>query len=112
MGNSTTLVFSSPIWTSLLSLFILNEPLQRIQLLALSASLLGILFIACPGLLVQVRQEPQPLPMPEHLLEASELNGVGGATWLGLLNASSLLEQVAPLGQATGWKWESAGRGL
>lgn len=95
MGDSTALVFSSPIWTSLLSHFILNEPLQWIQLLALPASLLGILFIAHPGLLVQVQQELQPLPAPEPLVEAAS-DLAGATTWSAPLNvSSSQLEQVA-----------------
>lgn len=54
MGDATALIFSSPIWTSILSHFILHEPLQWLQLVALPASLFGIVLIAHPGLIFDV----------------------------------------------------------
>lgn len=54
IGDATAIVFSSPIWTSILSHFILKEPLQWIQLLALPISLFGIVLIAHPSLIVGV----------------------------------------------------------
>jgi len=54
LGDSTALIFSSPIWTSILSYFILGEPLQWIQLLALPLCLLGIILIAHPDLIISV----------------------------------------------------------
>lgn len=54
MGDSTALVFSSPVWTSLLSHFILGEPLHWIILLALPVSMFGILLIAHPSLIVNI----------------------------------------------------------
>lgn len=52
MGDSIALVFSSPVWTSILSYFILKEPLQWIQLVALPASFVGIILIANPALIL------------------------------------------------------------
>ena len=52
MGDATALMFSSPVWTSLLSYFILKEPLDWILLIALPASLLGIVLIAHPALII------------------------------------------------------------
>lgn len=51
-GDSTALIFSSPIWTTILSHFIFKEPLRWTQLLALPASLFGILLIAHPALIL------------------------------------------------------------
>lgn len=66
IGDSTALVYSSPVWTSLLSHFILKEPLQWVQLLALPASLFGILMIAHPALIINLNHaagdiERQPI---------------------------------------------------
>lgn len=58
VGDTTALVFSSPIWTSLLSRLILKEPLRWIQLMALPSSLLGIVLIAHPALIVDVNRLP------------------------------------------------------
>lgn len=54
MGDATALIFSSPIWTSILSHFLLKEPLHYGQLMALPISLLGIVLIAHPGLILDV----------------------------------------------------------
>lgn len=54
IGDSTAIVFSSPIWTSILSHFILKENLQLIQVLALPISIFGIILIAHPGLIIDV----------------------------------------------------------
>ena len=105
MGDSTALVFSSPVWTSILSHFILKEQLHWVQLAALPASSLGIILIAHPALIVNIDHvagatERQPILMPAfnftanmELLAGSESNEVGARYDLTeLLQAYHLLQ--------------------
>jgi len=71
IGDATALVFSSPIWTSLLSHFILNEPLRWIQLLVLPASIFGIILIAHPALIINMDQEAGPIEKQPEVIEPS-----------------------------------------
>lgn len=56
IGDAAALIFSSPVWTSLLSHFILGEPLRWIIFLALPACGVGIVLIAHPSLIVNIDQ--------------------------------------------------------
>lgn len=60
LGDSSALVFSSPVWTSLLGHFILGEPLHWILVLALPASLVGIILIAHPAVILNLFITPKP----------------------------------------------------
>lgn len=64
MGEATALIFSSPIWTSILGHFILNEPLHCSHFLAVPISLIGIIFIAHPGLIIDVNNLNSLVPFP------------------------------------------------
>lgn len=74
-GDSTAIMFSSPIWTSILSHFIFKEPLQWLQILALPASLFGIILIAHPALIIDVDHQPTPLSN-HHLLHLKQLDNI------------------------------------
>lgn len=74
-GDSTAIMFSSPIWTSILSHFIFKEPLQWLQILALPASLFGIILIAHPALIITVDHQPTPLSN-HHLLHIKQLDNI------------------------------------
>lgn len=54
LGDSTALLFLSPVWTSILSHFILGEPLRCIIFLVLPVSLFGTVLIAHPTLIFDV----------------------------------------------------------
>lgn len=54
LGDGAALIFSSPVWTSLLSHFLLGEPLSWILLVALPFSLVGIILIAHPALILDL----------------------------------------------------------
>lgn len=54
LGDSTALLFLSPLWTSILSHFTLGEPLRWMILLVLPVSLFGTVLIAHPTLLFDV----------------------------------------------------------
>lgn len=56
VGDATAIIFSSPIWTSILSHFILKERIQWIQLFGLPISVFGIVLIAHPALIVSMTQ--------------------------------------------------------
>lgn len=64
LGDSSALVFSSPVWTSLLGHFILGEPLHWILVLALPASLVGIILIAHPAVILNLFVEPKVVDKP------------------------------------------------
>lgn len=98
MGDATALVFSSPVWTSLLSHYILHEPLQWIQLLALPLSLLGILLIAHPSLLVNMEQTAGPLEKQPILDPADVLNEQSMPTATAYDNSSSSLATLGGIG--------------
>lgn len=74
-GDSTAIMFSSPIWTSILSHFIFKEPLQWLQILALPASLFGIILIAHPALIINIDHQPTPLSN-HHLLHLKQLDNI------------------------------------
>jgi drug/metabolite transporter (DMT)-like permease len=57
MGECSALVFSSPIWTCMLSFFILREPLPLSLLLAIPLSFLGIILLAHPDLILDTSDE-------------------------------------------------------
>lgn len=81
IGDATAIIFSSPIWTSILSHFILNEPIQWIQLIALPISLLGIILIAHPALIVHVDHLSLTKP-PLSTLPNGSITDTGNQTLL------------------------------
>jgi drug/metabolite transporter (DMT)-like permease len=101
LGDATALVFSSPVWTSLLSHYILHEPLQWIQLLALPLSLLGIILIAHPSLLVNIEQRTGQLerqPLIDVALDEDNANNLGGfdpALLVAAAGGGSVLQDAA-----------------
>lgn len=80
-GDSTAIIFSSPIWTSILAHFIFKEPLQILQLVALPVSLFGIILIAHPALILDVDHSPAPVPLTHHhLLPIKQLDNITATT--------------------------------
>lgn len=77
MGDATALIFSSPVWTSILSHFILGEPLYFGHLVALPVSSLGIILIAHPALIINV-DYLQPLKAVESNGSAPILSNTTG----------------------------------
>lgn len=97
MGDSTALVFSSPIWTSILSHYILSEPLQWIQLVALPASLFGIVLIAHPALIIPMDHEAgaserQPFLLPPEWEAVVSLDSASNHSLLH--NISSIFDSI------------------
>lgn len=56
LGDATALIFSSPIWTYLLSHFIFGEPLSWTMFLVMPLSVVGIILISHPTLIVPESQ--------------------------------------------------------
>lgn len=54
LGDATAISFSSPVWTYILSHFILKEKINWIQIVSLPASIFGVLLIANPFLFISV----------------------------------------------------------
>lgn len=84
VGESVAIRFSSPIWTSVLSYFILGEKFTWSILISLPASIIGIILIAKPNLILnihseQVLREIQLSYNGTHLIN-STLNGTHVAT--------------------------------
>lgn len=52
MGDATAISFLSPVWTYILSYFILKEKINWIQIVSLPASIFGVLLIANPYLFI------------------------------------------------------------
>lgn len=73
IGDAAALVFSSPIWTAILSRIILKEPLHRFNLLALPISIFGIVMITKPELFSPHAKDLLTLPISEKL-QMSPLN--------------------------------------
>lgn len=73
MGDAAALIFSSPVWTSLLSHFILGEPLRWITFLAIPACAVGIVLIAHPSLIVNVDH----LSVNHHAMSLNASSAIG-----------------------------------
>jgi len=57
IGESQAIIFSAPIWTSIWAYFILGEKFNMSILMGLPVSVLGLILIAHPDLIVDVRKE-------------------------------------------------------
>lgn len=83
LGDRAAIVFSSPIWTSLLSHFILGEPFSWILLFTLPCSIIGIIMIAHPALILDLFI-PSNLATTPMLAEASPTNYTDSALEIAL----------------------------
>lgn len=75
-ADSKAIIFTAPIWTSIASYFVFNDPFKWIQVFALPATMFGIVLVAHPSLIVG---NDSPL-LAEPLLRSSLLNQLTNIT--------------------------------
>lgn len=92
MGESVAIIYSSSVWTCILSFVVLREPLQISLLLALPVSFLGIILLAQPDLIVDPTSE---LATVGILLNNTAISHNASLLLPGVIKESLTMEEAA-----------------